>query len=291
MKWNIDQKIDAESGEMVQKVTEKVVEVLRSAFFIEWDFKTKLKFLTVHVTTWEHGSRTRGMYFKNTGLVTAEDENRVVERLVNQGGYDPSIFLYLPVKDELELTFIAAHEFVHLITDQYFPSTGYNFTDRTYANGVLVRRRLTPPVRYGMGLNECIAYYIGFKAAALIYSISYDEVKEILKGYMKKAFSSFERLLALFNDKTYFPPNKLFDSSNVLLLEALECKDMVALIQEIDLHTYYGFWEALMTKLDEIYEKNVETDDTFLEYLAYLEEKLPSMGFMKDRQIVHGEDE
>ena len=66
---------------------------------------------------------------------------------------------------------------------------------------------------------------------------------------------------------------------------------MVALIQEIDLHTYYGFWEALMTKLDEIYEKNVETDDTFLEYLAYLEEKLPSMGFMKDRQIVHDEDE
>ena len=66
---------------------------------------------------------------------------------------------------------------------------------------------------------------------------------------------------------------------------------MVALIQEIDLHTYNGFWEALMTKFDEIYEKNLETDDTFLEYLSYLEEKLPGMGFMKDRQIVHDEDE
>ena len=66
---------------------------------------------------------------------------------------------------------------------------------------------------------------------------------------------------------------------------------MVALIQEIDLHTYYGFWEALMTKFDEIFEKNMEADDTFLEYLSYLEEKLPSMGFMKDRQINHDEDE
>ena len=291
MKWNIDQKIDAESSEMVQKVTEKVVEVLRSDFLIEWDFKTKLEFLTVHVATREQSSRTRGAYLKKTGYMIAEDENSAVERLVDQGGFNPSIVLYLPAKDELELTFIVAHEFVHLITDQFYPSTGYNFTDRTYTNGVLVRRRLTPPVRYGMGLNECIAYYIGFKAVALIYSSSYDEVKGILKRYMKKAFSSFERLLALFNDKTYFAPKKLFDSSNVLLLEALECKDMVALIQEIDLHTYYGFWEALMTKFDEIFEKNMEADDTFLEYLSYLEEKLPSMGFMKDRQINHDEDE
>lgn len=243
MKLNIDKSLPVKK---VRLIVNRVIKTLRKSYFNTVDFQYKLDHLTINIIPDNPDKSIKGEFLYKKGKA---------DLFINSTYFD----------NDIEYTiFVLTHELMHLNFLRNPVLSDFCRTDNTYAKTEI--QRYNGKKHYGRGLEECIASYIGVKMVSVIkkcpYSVALNKIPA--KSLHVKTYHYIEELIDIFEKQVIFQPNILYDASNALLSKTIEFRNITSLIEEIDINTYFGFWENLMIKFDEGYTKGKYTPEAEL---------------------------